>query len=73
MDQRGIGRFNQALKDRVLARDERLRRVLHDYVAWVTSRTMNRYHSSADDLPDGLYIPKWSWRGFVSGAETDDG
>jgi len=65
MDQRAIACFDQALEDVDLARDERLRRVLHDYFAWATTTTMSRYHHSAQDVPDGLHIPKWSWRGRV--------
>ena len=72
MDQRAIACFDQALEDVGLARDERLRRVLHDYFAWATTITMNRYQHSADDVPDGLHIPKWSWGGLVSGAETNN-
>jgi hemoglobin len=48
-----------------LARDERLRRALRDYFAWATTTTMSRYHHSAEDVPDGLHIPKWSWDGRV--------
>lgn len=70
MDERAIACFDRALEDVGLARDERLRRVLHDYFAWATTTTMSRYHESADDVPDGLGIPKWSWNGLVSGAET---
>jgi hemoglobin len=73
MDQRAIACFDQALVDVGLARDERLRRVLHDYFAWATTATMAHYHRSADDVPDGLHMPKWSWHGLVSGWETDDG
>src|SRR4030095_2305195 len=69
MDQRAIACFDQALEDVGLARDERLRRVLHDYFAWATTITMNRYPESAEDVPDGLQIPKWSWHGLVSGGE----
>jgi hemoglobin len=72
MDQRAIACFDQALKDVRLAREERLRDVLHDYFVWATTTTMARYQKSADDVPDGLHIPKWSWRGLVSGGETDD-
>jgi hemoglobin len=72
MDQRAIACFDQALEDVGLARDERLRRVLHDYFAWATTTTMNRYQDSAEDVPADLHIPKWSWGGLVSGAETDD-
>ena len=72
MDQRAIACFDQALEDVGIVRDERLRRVLHDYFAWATTTTMARYHHSAEDVPDGLDIPKWSWHGLVSGGETDD-
>ena len=64
MDQRAIACFDQALDDIGVARDERLWRVLHDYFAWATTTTMARYHESADDVPDGLEIPKWSWDGL---------
>ena len=66
MDLRAIACFDQALLDVGLARDERLRRVLHDYFAWATTTTMSRYHDSAEDVPDGLQFPKWSWHGLVS-------
>jgi hemoglobin len=26
---------------------------------------MARYHASADDVPDGLTIPHWSWDGLA--------
>jgi hemoglobin len=65
MDQRAIACFDQALQDAGLDRDERLRRVLHDYFAWATTTTMSRYHHSAEDVPGGLHIPKWSWDGLV--------
>jgi hemoglobin len=66
MDQRAIACFDQALQDAGLAGDDRLRRVLHDYFAWATTTTMARYHDSADDVPNGLHIPKWSWDGLTS-------
>jgi hemoglobin len=64
MDRRAIACFDQALVDAGLAADDRLRGVLHDYFAWATTTTMARYHDSADDVPDGLQIPKWSWDGL---------
>lgn len=67
MDRRAIACFDQALTDVGLDRDERLRQVLHDYWAWATTTTMARYHESADDVPDGLAIPRWSWDGLVGG------
>jgi hemoglobin len=65
MDARAIACFDVALADAGLADDERLAHALHDYFAWATTTTMSRYHESADDVPDGLRIPHWSWDGLV--------
>jgi hemoglobin len=79
MDRRAIACFDQALADTGLAAtvpagtgpagDGRLRQVLHDYFAWATTTTMARYHRSADDVPDGLAIPRWSWDGLQKDPE----
>jgi hemoglobin len=69
MDQRAIECFDRALEDAGLAGDERLRQTLHDYFAWTTTTTMARYHESADDVPEGLNLPHWSWDGLVGGAD----
>jgi hemoglobin len=63
MDRRAIACFDQALVDVGLT-EEPLRQVLHDYFAWATTTTMSRYHESADDVPDGLALPHWSWDGL---------
>jgi len=63
MDRRAIVCFDRALVD-VGLEDERLRQVLHDYFAWATTTTMSAYHRSADDVPHGLSIPRWSWDGL---------
>lgn len=68
MDRRAIACFDQALTDVGLTGDDRLRQVLHAYFAWATTTTMARYHRSADDVPDGLGIPHWSWDGLVRAA-----
>jgi hemoglobin len=65
MDERAIACFDQALVDVGLSGDERLRQALHDYFAWATTTTMARYHDSADDVPDELEMPHWSWAGLV--------
>jgi hemoglobin len=65
MDRRAITCFDQALADVGLADDARLRQVLHDYFAWATTTTMSQYHHSADDVPEGLRVPRWSWDGLV--------
>jgi hemoglobin len=64
MDRRAIACFDQALVDVGLSGDDRLRNVLHDYFVWATTTTMARYHRSADEVPDGLHIPHWSWSGL---------
>jgi hemoglobin len=66
MDRRAIACFDQALVDADLAKDDRLRHVLHDYFAWATTN-VNRFHESADDVPRGLPMPHWSWDGPVTG------
>jgi len=64
MDRRAIACFDLALADAGLASDDRLRQVLHDYFEWATTTTMARYQESADDVPQGLSIPRWSWDGL---------
>jgi hemoglobin len=64
MDRRAIACFDQALADVGLAEVDLLRQVLHDYFAWATTTTMSRFHESADDVPEGLSIPRWSWSGL---------
>jgi hemoglobin len=71
MDRRAIACFDQALLDIGLARDDLLRQVLHEYFAWATTVTMSRYHGSADDVPAGLRVPRWSWDGRIE-AHPDD-
>jgi hemoglobin len=63
MDQRAIACFDQALEDTGLTA-EPVRQVLHDYFSWATTTAMARYHDSADDVPSGLAIPRWSWDGL---------
>ena len=64
MDRRAVACFDQALADVGLADNGVLQQVLHDYFAWATTTTMSRYHHSADDVPNGLSIPRWSWDGL---------
>jgi hemoglobin len=63
MDRRAIACFDQAMDDAGLDAAG-LRQVLHDYFAWATTTTMSRYHESADEVPGGLSIPRWSWDGL---------
>lgn len=64
MDRRAIACFDEALTDVGLAGDATLRDVLHDYFVWATTTSMAQYHESADDVPDGMSIPHWSWDGL---------
>ena len=68
MVRRAIACFDDALVDAGLTTDERLRGVLHDYFAWATTVSMAQFHESADDVPDGLPVPRWSWGGLVGSA-----
>ena len=63
MDRRAVACFGQALTDVGLADGNPLRGVLHGYFAWAATTAMARYQQSADDVPDGLRIPHWSWDG----------
>jgi hemoglobin len=65
MDRRAITCFDQALSDVGFVQGSQLAQVLHDYFAWATTTTMSRYHDSADDVPGGLSIPRWSWDGLI--------
>ena len=45
--------------------DGPLRQVLHTDFAWATTTTtMAHYHHCADDVPEGMSIPQWSWDGL---------
>ena len=65
MDRRAIACFDQALDDVGIPADGELHQVLHEYFSRATTATMSRYDRSADDVPDGLEIPRWSWHGPV--------
>jgi hemoglobin len=65
MDHRAIACFDQAMDDAGLG-PAGLRQVLHDYFAWATTTTMARYHQSADEVPGGMSIPRWSRDGLQS-------
>lgn len=64
MDRRAISCFDSAMSD-IGIEDSALRRALHDYFAWATTFSMSGYPRSADDVPDGLRIPRWSLNGPV--------
>ncbi len=63
MDRRAITCFEQAMQDAGLEAAGPLRQVLHDYFAWATTTTMSHYHA-ADEVPEGMSIPRWSWDGL---------
>lgn len=64
MDERAQVCFALALDDVGLQENEQLRTTLEDYFGWATS-LMATHPDSADDVPDGLTLPRWSWRGPV--------
>lgn len=63
MDRHAIECFDRAMDDVKLI-DPLLRRVLHDYFTWATTSTMSAYPEAADDVPEDLRIPHWSWDGL---------
>lgn len=65
MDRRAVACFDEALSDAGFGAGQRVRAVLHDYFAWATFHSMTRFPRSADDVPIGLRIPRWSWDGLV--------
>jgi hemoglobin len=71
MDRRAIACFDRALGDVGLVGNRKLAQVLHNYFAWATTTTMARYHESAEDVPAGPTIPRWSWDGPVAEADED--
>jgi hemoglobin len=63
MNRRAVACFDAAMNDVGITEDP-LRHVLHDYFAWSTER-LAQHPDSADSVPDGLALPRWSWDGLV--------
>jgi hemoglobin len=64
MDERAISLFAQALDDAGLPIDPGLRATLEAYFRWSIQR-MSGHPESADRVPDGLALARWSWDGPV--------
>jgi hemoglobin len=64
MDRRAVACFDQALVD--VGLDDRTRATLSAYFAWATTQAMGIYPESAEQVPDGLPLPRWSWDGHVA-------
>jgi hemoglobin len=64
MDERAQECFAQALDDAGIPDDPRLRATLKAYFRWAT-QNMSTHPESADHLPDGLALARWSWDGPV--------
>lgn len=67
MDRRSIACFERAMDDVGLV-DPRLKRVLLEYFTWVTTTTLAAYPKDANEVPEGLRIPRWSWDGLQAGS-----
>jgi hemoglobin len=65
MDERAVECFVAALDDVGLTDDE-LGRALLDWFRWGIAE-MDSHPESADDVPDHLPMPRWSWAGPQSG------
>ncbi len=64
MDERAEACFVLALDDVGVPNDEALRSTLKAYFHWATQR-LSGNPRSADDVPAGLPLPRWSWKGPV--------
>ena len=64
MDERAQQCFALALDDAKLPDDPRLRATLVAYFRWATGR-MAAYPDSAESVPAGLGIGRWSWEGPI--------
>jgi hemoglobin len=64
MDERAQVCFAQAIDDADLPDDPRLRDSLRAYFRWATE-LMTTYSDSADDVPAGLMLRRWSWDGPI--------
>ncbi len=64
MDERAQTCFEMALDDAGLPDDPRLRASLKSYFQWAIQR-MSGNPGSADSVPEGLVLAKWSWDGPV--------
>lgn len=62
MDERAQICFARALDDAGFPDDPGLRSTLKGYFRWATA-TMASYPESADDVPAGLSLARWSWDG----------
>jgi len=62
MDERAQTCFAMAIDDAGIPKDETLRSTLKAYFHWAIQR-MSAYPESADDVPPGLALPRWSWAG----------
>jgi hemoglobin len=62
MDERAQICFALALDDAGLPDDPRLRSTLKAFFRWATDR-MSTYPESADEVPPGLQLARWSWDG----------
>jgi hemoglobin len=67
MNERAIACFDAAMTDVGWATTSRSAPVC-DYVAWATP-VVNRFERSAEDVPDGLEIQRWSWNGLIAPDE----
>ena len=64
MDRRAVACFDQALVD--VGLDDRTRAGAARLLRLGDHPRDGRYHESADEVPDGLPLPRWSWDGLSS-------
>lgn len=65
MADEAIAIFADAVQTAGLPNDPELRQTLKDFWTWAMRHVMTQYRGSADDVPTGLTVPRWSWDGPV--------
>ena len=63
MNRNAVGCFAGALVD--VGLDGEVGRALLEYFTWSTWGPMNAFPDSADAIPEGAPVPRWSWNGLV--------
>jgi hemoglobin len=63
LGRRFVACFDAALDDVGVPDDPGFRAAVHDYMEWATAE-MIAYPTSAEDVPAGMPMPRWSWDGL---------
>ncbi|HLX89717.1 MAG TPA: hypothetical protein VKR22_14835, partial [Acidimicrobiales bacterium] len=63
LGRRFVSCFMAAADDAGLPRDTEFRRAIRSYMEWAVDDVALSHPDSAEDVPDGLMMPRWGWQG----------